>query len=64
MFTFEKPFRYGNSPRFYENNLLPIPEQRIIPDEFYKLICQMLAQDPNQRPSATSLKKKLEMIQD
>ncbi len=63
LLTFESPFAFGTLPTNYEHNLLPVPEQRNIPDKLYEILCQMLSQDPKQRPSASELRRALEFLQ-
>ena len=55
-------YKFGQNPEFYDKKVLPLPEQKDIPNNLYEIFCQMLSQYPDQRPSASVLKEKLELI--
>jgi len=63
MLTLAKPFRFGNMPYFYSDRRLPSPEQHDISQELFEVLCRMLAQDSDERPSALELKGLLLALQ-
>jgi serine/threonine protein kinase len=59
LLTQQLPYQYHNDPSLYDGQL-PKPPQHNIPNKLYSLLCLLLSQEPDKRPSAAELQKELQ----
>ena len=53
------PYRRSNNPRQYKGRQLPSLASESVPEQLYPLFCEILSQDPENRPDALQLKEQL-----
>jgi tRNA A-37 threonylcarbamoyl transferase component Bud32 len=58
--THQIPFVWGNNPERYPGHYLPTPERDDIPEQLFSLLCDMLSQETEKRPTAPQLKERLQ----
>jgi len=56
LLTHETPWGLGSDPYIYDEDKVPPPEQKNIPNNLYIVLCQMLNQNPKSRPEPIVLK--------
>jgi serine/threonine protein kinase len=62
LLTDKLPYEYGNLPSLYEGGF-PKPESHNIPGPLYQILCSLLHQQPDQRPTAAEFREQLSSLQ-
>ncbi len=63
LLTHRPPYVWGNDPSLYEGGHFPKPEPaNNIPEPLYNLLCALLHEQPDRRPTAVELRDKLRTL--